>query len=431
MSDTFKLVPDNLHLDLSLDLGIENINSHCRLDLLCFWLKCNVIISHMLQWGARLMVSTVDVCLVTMRCPCWLRAVHVWRLDNQLWMFQIKSDALLFFWLKYIVAVVVRSYFFTTSASQDYSGYGHGQKQDGTTFVFLMILLKYVLVFRPTLFLHENVMRFPLEFIASVLSPIYNVDHHSMDPADLTALPVHRKRRYWICRLATHMVMYRSLATVCEALSFSGRLTLQDLFFSEVPANCPLSELTASLRRSLQKFLSVAEEDDVYDLTQNAFKRRRSCSTKLVTLTKGCSHLWAKSLSRKIWCLVARYQNIHSHQPVTISGINCSFFQVGGINWFNSAAKHLSNFVNSHAACNLRGWRTHASSWISSCNMGSCITQGLSIQHSRATCLSLWCFFFQSLFYEGLLYSLHLLLYVFFSWIWFNTMSIIQVCGSG
>lgn len=90
------------------------------------------------------------------------------------------------------------------------------------------------------------------------------------------------------------------------------------------------------------------------------------------------------------------------------------FFQAGGINWFNSAAKHLSNFVNPHAACNLRGWRTHASSWISSCNMGSCITQGLSIQHSRATCLSLWCFSFQSLFYEGLLYSLHHFVVCFF-----------------
>ena len=163
-----------------------------------------------------------------------------------------------------------------------------------------MILLKYVLTFRPTLFIHENVQRFPVDFIAYVLSSIYHVDHHLMDPADLTALPVHRKRRYWICRLVTRVIMYKSLASVCEALSFSGSLTLQDLFFAELPASCHLSDLTASLQRSLQKFLSVAEDDDVYDLTQNAFQQRRSCSTKLMTLTKGCSHLWVKSLSRKI-----------------------------------------------------------------------------------------------------------------------------------
>ena len=73
--------------------------------------------------------------------------------------------------------------------------------------------------------------------------------------------------------------MYKSLETVCKALSFSGGLTLEDLLAAVIPADSPLSSLTPSMRRSLQRFQSIAGEDEVYDLTQNAFKRKRSCST--------------------------------------------------------------------------------------------------------------------------------------------------------
>ena len=84
--------------------------------------------------------------------------------------------------------------------SKDYSGFGQGQKQSGRTFVYLMILLKIVLVFRPSAFIHENVQRFPEDFLRAVLSCLYHVEHYLMDPAQLTSLPVHRMRRYWICK---------------------------------------------------------------------------------------------------------------------------------------------------------------------------------------------------------------------------------------
>lgn len=190
---------------------------------------------------------------------------------------------------------------------KDYSGFGQGEKQSGRTFVYLMILLKMVLLFQPSAFIHENVQRFPADFLHTVLSSLYHVEHYLMDPAQLTSLPVHRMRRYWICRLSSKLIMYKSLETVCKALSFTGGLTLDDLLVADIPTSSPLYSLTCSMKRSLQKFLSIAGDDEVYDLTQNAFKRKRSCSGKLMTITKGCSHLWVRCLGRKIWILVLKF----------------------------------------------------------------------------------------------------------------------------
>lgn len=161
-----------------------------------------------------------------------------------------------------------------------------------------------ILVFLPTIFIHENVLRFPAHFLEEVLHKYYHVECHEMDPADLTAFPVCRMRRYTICRLKSKLTMYKSLAEVCSALAFSGQLCLKDLLVASVPENSVLYQVTESMQKYLDNYLAVAPDDEVFDLTQNAYKRKRACSGKLMTLTKGCSHLWVQHLSRK-FCLSA------------------------------------------------------------------------------------------------------------------------------
>ena len=52
-----------------------------------------------------------------------------------------------------------------------------------------MILLKMVLLFQPSAFIHENVQRFPADFLHTVLSSLYHVEHYLMDScsADIAA----------------------------------------------------------------------------------------------------------------------------------------------------------------------------------------------------------------------------------------------------
>ncbi len=162
-----------------------------------------------------------------------------------------------------------------------------------------MLLLKMVLTFLPSIFIHENVIRFPADFLSSVLGMLYEVEHHVLDSSELTALPVRRKRRYTICRLKTKLVMYKPLSYVCSVLAFAGSLVIDDLMIAVVDEHSPLLKLTESMQRMLDKYLQLAPADDVYDLTQNPEHRSRSCSEKLMTLTKGCAHLWIKSRSRR------------------------------------------------------------------------------------------------------------------------------------
>ena len=51
------------------------------------------------------------------------------------------------------------------SACTDFSSYGSNQNQAGPTIAFLLLLMRLVLEYEPELFLHENVILFPLALL--------------------------------------------------------------------------------------------------------------------------------------------------------------------------------------------------------------------------------------------------------------------------
>ena len=129
----------------------------------------------------------------------------------------------------------------TSNKSKDYSFFGKRLRQSGPTFIFLMVLwlalftfivfflhvvlflfvcslplvswsqkmcrqlrIMMVLTYQPCLFIHENVLAFPVSFLESMLQPLYSLEHIELDPV-LFGIPAARRRRYSICRLVRRL----------------------------------------------------------------------------------------------------------------------------------------------------------------------------------------------------------------------------------
>ena len=84
----------------------------------------------------------------------------------------------------------------------DYSSMGNQQASAGPTVIFLLVLLRMVLEWKPDIFIHENVLPFPTENIKEVLSVLYEIEEGILTP---DFFPVDRRRRYMICRLKTSL----------------------------------------------------------------------------------------------------------------------------------------------------------------------------------------------------------------------------------
>ena len=86
------------------------------------------------------------------------------------------------------------------SACVDYSSFGSQQMAAGPTAIFLLLLLRMVLEYRPMIFLHENVIGFVISLLEDVLSPIYRLEE-SIIASEAMSFPVERRRKYCIARL--------------------------------------------------------------------------------------------------------------------------------------------------------------------------------------------------------------------------------------
>lgn len=105
------------------------------------------------------------------------------------------------------------------SACVDYSTFGSQQMAAGPTAIFLLLLLRMVLEYRPMIFLHENVVGFTISLLEDVLSPLYRLDE-SIIASEAMNFPVERRRKYCIARLSDSFkflcFMLNCLCFVCE-----------------------------------------------------------------------------------------------------------------------------------------------------------------------------------------------------------------------
>ena len=200
-----------------------------------------------------------------------------------------------------------------------------------------------VLTYQPCLFIHENVLAFPVSFLESMLQPLYSLEHIELAPV-LFGIPAARWRRYSICRLVRRLqklgmidmywnelsfyfwyVMccwfwimidnYVSFCIICVGVrmfkpvhEICNALTIE---FSELSLRCTdyllvttvdilekMKTLTSSQLRSLNSFKELASNSNIYDLSQNVAKRRRVANNIMFTLTKSCSSIWANREGR-------------------------------------------------------------------------------------------------------------------------------------
>lgn len=85
------------------------------------------------------------------------------------------------------------------SACTDFSAYGNKQTSAGPTTLFLLILLRMILDWKPMLFIHENVLQFPLALLEETLGEVYAFEEHVLCPQH-AGFPVDRRRKYCIGR---------------------------------------------------------------------------------------------------------------------------------------------------------------------------------------------------------------------------------------
>ena len=100
------------------------------------------------------------------------------------------------------------------SACTDFSSYGARQTCAGPTMFFLLVLLRIVIQYQPTVFIHENVCSFPTELLREVLHECYDVDDMLTSPTEC-GFPIDRKRKYCLCMLRCAVRLHGWIGVCC------------------------------------------------------------------------------------------------------------------------------------------------------------------------------------------------------------------------
>ena len=91
----------------------------------------------------------------------------------------------------------IRSVMVGGSACTDYSFFGSQQHSAGPTALYLLIFLRMVLEYKPTMVLLENVVGFPMSLVLQVLGEAYHFVEMILQP-DQMGWPVERRRKYML-----------------------------------------------------------------------------------------------------------------------------------------------------------------------------------------------------------------------------------------
>ena len=86
------------------------------------------------------------------------------------------------------------------SACTDFSAYGNMQTSAGHTIIYLLILLRMIAEWKPMIFIHENVLNFPISLLMEILDELYQFEEYLLQPQH-AGFPIDRRRKYCIGRL--------------------------------------------------------------------------------------------------------------------------------------------------------------------------------------------------------------------------------------
>lgn len=114
-----------------------------------------------------------------------------------------------------IASAVVLAMVIAGSACTDFSAFGNRQTSAGPTVIYLLILLRMILEWKPDILIHENVVSFPQGLLEEVLDSLYSIESHILHPQQ-GGFPIDRRRRYCICRFRLKLASLDDITLISE-----------------------------------------------------------------------------------------------------------------------------------------------------------------------------------------------------------------------
>ena len=114
-----------------------------------------------------------------------------------------------------IVDAVIVAMVIAGSACTDFSSFGNRQMSAGPTVIYLLILLRMILDWKPDILLHENVISFPQRLLEEVLDSLYSIESHILHPQQ-GGFPIDRRRRYCICRFRLKLTSLDDITLISD-----------------------------------------------------------------------------------------------------------------------------------------------------------------------------------------------------------------------
>ena len=119
----------------------------------------------------------------------------------------------------------------------DFSAMGRGDGTDGVTMLVFLTWIRGIRVQRPRVIIFENVCRFPMSLLWSLVGDLYCIDHVVLN-LDQLGWPIRRERRYAVLTLRRHVSMRHALKDLprCLQMASSNGAAGSTLFFGRDPS---------------------------------------------------------------------------------------------------------------------------------------------------------------------------------------------------
>ena len=173
----------------------------------------------------------------------------------------------------------------------DFSAMGVGRGINGATMLPFLTWTKMLRTSRPLGIIFENVTRFPLLLLHSLLGDLYEIHQTVLDPTSF-GWSIRRKRRYCLLTLRRATQLTRPISDLLGVLGLdSDPWSGDSLFWQHGEPEALAGSYARNAAGYVQKY---GDMHGIYDLAQSPTGRPRAAirGAACMTLTTNCRHLW-------------------------------------------------------------------------------------------------------------------------------------------